>query len=233
MSSDLLGVPEAAQELKVSPARVRELLAHGALPGEKLAGRWLLRRADVHARRGDPTPPGRPLTPANAWLLLLEASQEPQPKPADPMAHWRMRRALRYPGLAAMRPRLQSRAHTHHLWALDAELRRLRDTPGVVLSGSSAATALNLDLAAPDTLDAYIPAADLQALIAEHALQAAEPAQANVTLRAVPDDAWSLHARHYAPAAAVALDLALYPDARSARAGMGLLNNLDRQHHQA
>jgi hypothetical protein len=79
------------------------------------------------------------------------------------MALWRVRHNLKYPGLAAMRPRLQGRAHTHHLWALDAELRRLRDTPGVVLSGSRAATALNLDLAAPDdTLNAYIPAAHLQ-----------------------------------------------------------------------
>ncbi|HEY3759159.1 MAG TPA: helix-turn-helix domain-containing protein [Solirubrobacteraceae bacterium] len=229
MLSDMIGVQEAASELRVGASRVRELLAQGALPGEKLGGRWLLRRADVLARRRKPVPPGRPLSTGNAWLLLLEASGERPPGPVDAVARWRMRRALVYPGLAAMRPRLQHRAQAHHLWALPAELRALRDARDMVLTGSSATGGLGLELVAPDALDAYVPAQRLRALVAEHALQEVDAAQANVTLRAVPREAWLLDGRELAPAAAVALDLAGYPDSRSARVGEGLLRQLDRE----
>lgn len=232
MPSDLIDVQEAASELRVGASRVRELLAQGALPGEKLGGRWLLSRADVLARRREPVPPGRPLSAGNAWLLLLEASGERPPGPVDAVAHWRMRRALAHPGLAAIRGRLQRRAQVHHLWALPAELRALRDTQDVVLTGSSAAGTLGLELVAPDALDAYIPAQRLQALAAEHALQDAHAAQANVTLRAVPREAWLLDGRDLAPAAAAALDLASYPDSRSARLGERLLEQLDHDGRQ-
>lgn len=131
-----------------------------------------------------------------------------------------------------MRPRLERRAKTHHLWALPAELRALHDTPDVVPTGSSAAAALNLELVAPDTLDAYVPEQRLEQLIDEHALQPAEPAQANLTLRAVPDGAWMLDSREVAPTAAVALDLTSYTDPRSARVGRNLLDALDREHLQ-
>ncbi len=232
MRLDFIDVQEAARELRVGPARVRELLAQGVLPGDKLGGRWLIRRSDVQARLRDPTPPGRPLSAANAWLMLLEASGEQPPKPVDAVARWRVRRALAYPGLAAMRPRLERRAQTHLLWTLPAELRTLHATADVVPTGSSAAAALNLELVAPDTLDAYVREQRLEQLIAEHALQPAEPAQANVTLRAIPDGAWMLDARELAPPAAVALDLTSYSDPRSARVGRNLLNTLDRDHRQ-
>lgn len=232
MSADLISVREAAHELQVGQARVRELLVQGALPGEKLGGRWVIRREDVRARHRDPAPPGRPLSVANAWLLLLEASDEQPPKPVDAVARWRMRRALAFPGLMAMRPRLERRANVHYLWAHPAELRSLRATPDVVLTGSSAAAALHLELVAPDTVDAYVPERRLEQLIAEHALQPSESIQANTTLRAVPDGAWMLDDRESAPAAAVGLDLALYPDPRSARAGRSLLAALDREHRQ-
>lgn len=228
MQSDLMGVEEAARELEVGPSRVRELIAHGVLPAEKLGGRWLTRREDVLARRIDPTPAGRPLSSRNAWLALLEASDEPAPLPADPVARWRVRRSLEHQGLLVMRPRLRRRAQAHRLWALPGELRQLRAAPDVVLTGSSAAGALHLQLLAPDTIDAYVLATRLPELVQQHALQDARPTQANVVLRAIPDDVWMLAARKQAPVAAVALDLADYPDSRSARAGRHLLADLDR-----
>jgi excisionase family DNA binding protein len=233
MPSDMIGVPEAAHEMGVVPSRVRALIAQGTLPAQKLSGRWLISREDVLARRRDPVPSGRPLSARNAWLLLLEASGEQPPQPVDTVARWRMRRSLRYPGLAAMRPRLTSRAAAYHLWALPGELRVLRDERDVALSGSSAASALGLELVAPDTVDAYIPATRLAALVREHALQDAHPTQANVMLRAVPKDAWMLGARELAPAAAVAIDLASYADSRSARTGKRLLKELDRGYRRA
>ena len=232
MLSNLIGVPEAAREMGVVPSRVRALIAQGTLPAQKLSGRWLISREDVLARCRDPVPSGRPLSACNAWLLLLEASGEQPPQPVDPVARWRMRRSLRYQGLAAMGPRLTRRATAHHLWALPGELRVVRDDRDVALSGSSAAGALGLGLVAPDTVDAYIPATRLAALVHEHALQDAHPTQANVTLRAVPEDVWMLNARELAPAAAVAIDLASYADSRSARAGKRLLEELDRGHRR-
>jgi len=79
-------------------------------------------------------------------------------------------------------------------------------------------------LVAPDTVDAYVRRSELGTLVDEHGLQPPSTAvQANVTLRAVPDDAWLLDERELAPIAAVALDLSFYTDNRSARAGHELL----------
>src|SRR5207245_1142008 len=122
-------------------------------------------------RRREPVPAGRPLAARNAWALLLEASGSEVSTRVDPVALWRMRRSLAYPGLSAMRPRLERRANEHRLWGLAGELRELRDEEDVVLTGSSAAGALGLKLAAPDTIDAYVPASRLRQLVREHRLQ--------------------------------------------------------------
>ncbi len=232
MASEFIDVPEAARELGVVQSRVRSLIASGALPAEKLGGRWLLDRRDVAARGRQPTGPGRPLRPRNAWILLLAASSEEPDAPIDPLARWRMNRTLAYPGLAAMRSRADQRARTHRFWALPGELRALHDEPGLVLSGSSAAGNLGLDLLAPDTLDAYLPASQLERLVRRHGLQMTSEAEANILLRAVPDEDWLLADRRIAPIAAVALDLASYPDSRSSRIGLRLLDRLAAEHAQ-
>ena len=227
MDQDLISVKDAARELNVDPSWVRALIAGGSLAAEKVAGRWLVDPAGVRERQRDPRPAGRPLTARNAWVLILEASGEPPKKDVDPLVLWRMRRSLAHPGLAAMRPRLASRATPHHLWGLDSELERLLGSEGVVASGSSAAGKLGLELAAPNTLDAYVPELKLDGLIREHALEPARPSRANLTLRAVPREAWMIGGRKLAPPAAVALDLTSYPDSRSARVGQEMLSDLE------
>lgn len=97
----------------------------------------------------------------------------------------------------------------------------------LVLTGSSAAASLKLGLAAPDTIDAYIPARSAEAIVEEYGLEPAAAARANVMLRLVPDEAWVLSGRAVAPRAAVGIDLAGYADPRSARAGAELLARLD------
>ena len=96
-----------------------------------------------------------------------------------------------------------------------------------MLTASSAAGALELGLLAPETVDAYVPAERLEALASEYGLEPAASRDANVLLRAVPDDGWLLAGRRIAPRAAVGLDLASYPDARSARVGAEILAELD------
>lgn len=227
MAPELMGVAEAARELNVDPSRVRSLISNGLLRAEKISGRWLLDGSSVRARRRAPVPPGRPLAARNAWALLLDASGDESPARVDSVASWRMRRALEHPGLSAMRPRLERRAVERRFWALPGELPALRDEDDAVLSGSSAAGELGLDLVAPDTVDAYVPSSRVQQLVRSHALQEAPLVEANVTLRAVPDDAWMLAGRNVAPEAAVALDLASYPDPRSSRVGLQLLRRYE------
>ena len=224
---EFVDVTEAARELGLDPSRVRALIAGGALRADKVGGRWLVRWDSVVARRRAPVPPGRPLTPRNAWALLLEASGEPVPDDVEPVARWRRRQALQYRGLVAIPRRLDRRARVQQFWALPGELRALRDDDALVLTGSSAAGALKLELAAPDAIDAYVPLDRAEEIVRAHALEEAPVAQANVTLRVVPDEAWMLGGRRIAPKAAVALDLASYSDSRSARVGTELLEWLN------
>jgi hypothetical protein len=224
---ELIDVSHAARELGLHPSRVRSLIADGALRADKVGGRWLVHWDSVVSRRREPIPPGRPLAARNVWTLLLEASGEPIPDGTDPVSLWRMRQALRHQGLVAVRGRLERRARVHRLWALPGELRRLLGDDALVLTGSSAAGALDLELAAPDTVDAYLPASRLSEVVDTYGLEEAPASQTNVLLRSVPDDAWVLTGRRVAPQAAVALDLASYADPRSARVGMEMLQRLD------
>lgn len=224
---DVLDVSHAARELGVNPSRVRALIAAGALDAYKIGGRWLVEPSSVAARRREASAAGRPLAPRNAWALLLAASGDELPAELDAVARWRIGQALRVHGLDELRSRLARRAEPRRYWALPGELRALRDREGLVLSGSSAAGGYDLELVAPDAIDAYVPDRLVERLERDHALESASTAQSNVVLRAVPDDAWLLDGRRVAPLAAVALDLSAYADPRSARVGADVLARLD------
>ena len=56
----MLSVAEAARELGVSPARVRKLIADGALPASKAGRAWVLREEDVMDRLSAHVRAGRP-----------------------------------------------------------------------------------------------------------------------------------------------------------------------------
>lgn len=231
---ELVSVPEAAHELKLNPSRVRSLIADGSLRADKIAGRWLVHSESVAARQREPMPPGRPMAARNAWAMLLAASGEPFPEGMDPAVRWRLRQALAHRGLVAVRGRLGRRADVERFWALPGELRALHKSKDIVLTGSSAAGVLELPLAAPDAVDAYIRASRLDELVEEHGLdEVDEVGQDNVVLRIVPDEAWMLDERRTAPIAAVALDLSFYPDSRSARVGHDLLKRADREARRA
>jgi len=231
---ELVSVPEAARELRLNPSRVRSLIVDGSLRADKIAGRWLVHSESVAERQREPVPSGRPMAARNAWAMLLAASGEPFPEGIDPAVRWRLRQALTHQGLVAVRGRLGRRAEVERFWALPGELRALHMSKDIVLTGSSAAGALGLPLAAPDTIDAYIRASRLDELVDEHGLDDVdEVGQDNVVLRIVPDEAWLLDERRAAPIAAVALDLSFYPDSRSARVGHDLLKRADREARRA
>ncbi len=213
----LLPVSAAADELSVHPSRVRALIASGVLVAEKVGGVWLVDRASIAGRNRQPISAGRPLSPANAWALLLAASGGELPSELEPSARWRVRRALEVYGLDALRSRLVRRAEPLSYWALAGELRALRDRGDLVFSGPSAAAAYDLGLVGADAIDAYVSARLIGPLQREHALERMSGPESNVVLRAVPDGAWLLNDRRFAPLAAVAVDLCSYAEPRGTR----------------
>lgn len=222
-----VAVEEAARHLRLTPARVRALIASGGLRAEKMGGRWLVEWDSVLARERSQGAAGRPLKARNAWALLLLASGDDLPPGFDQHARWRISQTLERHHLVDLRSRLDGRARMHHLWALPGELRPLRAEEDLVLTASSAAGALELGLLAPDTVDAYVPAGRMEAVASKYGLEPVASYEATVILRTVPDDAWLLEDRRIAPRAAVGLDLASYPDSRSARLGAEVLAQLD------
>ncbi|HEY5261191.1 MAG TPA: helix-turn-helix domain-containing protein [Solirubrobacteraceae bacterium] len=224
---DLLPVSIAAAELGVHPSRVRALIASGSLTAEKVGGVWLVDRASIAGRNRQQSSAGRPLAPGNAWALLLAASGEDLPSELEASARWRVRQALGVYGLSALRPRLARRAVPSSYWALAGELRALRERADLVLSGSSAAAGYDLGLVGSDALDAYVPAGLVASLQREHALELVSGPESNVVLRAVPDDAWLLAGRRFAPLAAVAIDLCSYADQRASRIGADVIERID------
>ncbi len=230
MAASVLDIASAASELGVSAARVRALAASGQIEAEKIGGRWLISRAEIASRAQRKPAPGRPMSARNAWGVLAIASGEDEHAAhLDSVAQWRIRQALAQQGIAGLAGKLANRAAVHRYWALPEELRALHDHGRICLSGSSAAGAYGLDLVAPDAVDGYVRAAELDHLVKEHALAASDLPRANLILRAVPGEAWALENRSVAPFAAVALDLADYPDARSARVGNEALRRIDME----
>jgi excisionase family DNA binding protein len=224
---DLLSVSAAADELSVHPSRVRALIASGALAAEKVGGVWLVDRASIAGRNRQQASAGRPLSPGNAWALLLAASGEDLPPELEAAARWRIRQALKNYRLEDLRPRLARRAESASYWALPGELRALCDRVDLVLSGPSAAAEYDLGLVGADALDAYVPESLIASLQREHALERMSGPESNVVLRVVPDDAWLLDDRRFAPLAAVAIDLSSYADPRAVRIGGEVLAQID------
>lgn len=224
---DLIASSDAAALLKVHPSRVRALAVAGELPGEKIAGRWLVDRRAVIQRAQSAPPAGRPLSSRNAWQLLFLASGEAM-RDLSAKARWRLKRALQSEGLEALRARLVRRGAPQRFSAHPGELAYIAEDQRVVLSGVSAARPHGLALVPGKELEGYVGSADLRAVVEKHALHPAE-GSGNVLLRVVPDEAWLFeHGDRYAPPAAVAFDLIESRDALSARAGMKLLRRLDR-----
>ena len=226
-SMDLIPSSEAAALLQVHPSRVRALLSANELPGEKIAGRWLVDRRAVMRRAQSSRPAGRPLSPRNAWQLLFLASGRVVDG-LSPKVRWRLNRALREEGLSGLQAGLVRRGAAQQFNAHPGELAYIANDKRVVLSGISAAPSCGLELVPGNEIEGYVRSADLAAMVKKHALHPAEGA-GNVLLHIVPDEAWLFERRdRYAPPAAVAFDLIESPDIRSARAGKKLLRQQER-----
>lgn len=225
--SDLLSIPEAAEELGLHPSRVRALAAAGTLPAVKIGKQWAVDRVAVARRLRGEHGAGRPLEPHNAWAILFLASGD-QPDWLSAKEVWRFRQLLRIDGLSRLAPRLGRRGKPRPLAAHPGELAYLLEDRALVRSGVSAAGSYELDLVSGAEADGYITESRLGEFERAHALEPASMGAANVVVRVVPDSAWHFSpGRKVAPPAAVALDLLQDADPRSQRAGRELLKRTE------
>jgi hypothetical protein len=224
----LISVPDAADALGLSPARVRLLAANGGLPAQKIGGRWLVERNGVEKRRSRGSAGGRPFAPRNAWAVLGLASGE-EVDQIDSVTRSRLRRLLSFEGLSSLAPRLERRAEVYRFSGHPGEIRHVLADKRLVASGVSAAQEVGLDVMSGREADGYVSGSDLNGFVEEHALFPVAAVDANVVLRVVLDDVWAefLKGRPHAPEAAVALDLAEDLDPRSRAAGEKLIRRLD------
>ena len=111
---------------------------------------------------------------------------------------------LREHPLAEHAEALRDRAWREVFEAHPSELSRLRDQPGVLPTGVSAADLVGL-VGEAQTGELYAPVAEREAIVAEHALL---PGAGDVTARWVPDEVWAAlePVGGIAPRAAVLID---------------------------
>lgn len=211
-----LPVSDAAHRLGVSDQRVRAMISAGAVDAQKVAGAWWISAESLARVAALNRPAGRPLSPKSAWSLLLIASGEPLTC-ASSRVRWRASVALSERGLAESFGRLGNRAARHAFLAHPAELPRLAGREDLMLGGVSAAATHRLGLQGGNEVEAYIAADAIERVAQRHGL--VRSSEANVVLRAIPEDMWPVLRRPVAPIAAVLADLAEHADPRARRVG--------------
>ncbi|HVW30995.1 MAG TPA: helix-turn-helix domain-containing protein [Acidimicrobiia bacterium] len=212
-----MGVDEAAAQLGLSQHRVRYLIHSGRLPARRVAGRWLVERADVE-RLAEGRSPGRPLSPRVAWglIALLDRGDAPWlSAPERSRLRARMRAA---PSLDQLARACRGRAHVHRLHVHPGALPRALAWPGAVPTGASAG--------GHDVVDArqgelYLPEADVVRLRKELRARPAGSDDANLVIRVPAGGLWPFPDGAAGPMA-VALDLWDAGDSRSRRAAQRL-----------
>jgi excisionase family DNA binding protein len=72
---EFLSVAEAAEQLGVSPRRVRQLIDHEELDASRVGRIWMVHAGSVERRRLQPAAAGRPLDSQRVWSIALVADQ--------------------------------------------------------------------------------------------------------------------------------------------------------------
>ncbi|MBX7136198.1 MAG: helix-turn-helix domain-containing protein [Fimbriimonadaceae bacterium] len=161
---NLMSGPEVAKQLGISERRVRAMIAEGSLPAQRMMGRWVIPTNAVASFRAKSA--GRPMAEQSAWSVLRRLAGDPDPMPP------RLRHRL--DGLAedaAPAQRLRSwvgnRGESIRLCAFKPALDGLQDDDRIVLSGDRVVD----DLEPSGQLRLYANAADIDDVIADHALR--------------------------------------------------------------
>ncbi len=220
----LVNVAEAAQQLGVSPRRVRQMLADELVPAVRLGRAWAVEQRHVDRLKNRRASAGRPWSLSSAWAAL--AAADGHESSLSPVDRSRARRRLGRAGLVGIAQRLVARADSKRFYGHPSVLERIGNEPDVVRSGVSAANEHGADLLAWDFLEAYVPKSAAEDIIRRYALDV-DAERANVVLRIVEDSAWPFApGERFAPRAVVAIDLLESGDERSRRAGLALARQL-------
>lgn len=215
----LLGVIDAAEELDMSPRRVRQMLASGQLHGQRIGRSWAVDRADIQQLRRSGV--GRPWNAASAWdVLELAAGGKPK---GSPVERSRARKRLADNGLAGLVGQLRSRSERRSMYAHPSSLDRIADEVGVVRSGVSAFDEHDVDLIVSDEAEIYVRESQVAGLVDRYALDP-KADRPNLIVRVVDGDVWPFNEDvNVAPWPVVAVDLLDANDERSRRAGLELI----------
>ena len=184
-----MSVPQAAAELGVSVARIRQRIDEGSLVAEKLGGRWLVDLASSGSV--DRPQRGRPVRPESVWYSLLALRLAapvdlPEHEGADLLSPElvaeaskispasRHRAVARLSGAIARKDHddilawLRNRGERRVYQAAMAELQPLREDDRLLPSGLSHPDSLMHD---PRVAEGYVAAADIDAVAADHWLE--------------------------------------------------------------
>lgn len=197
MDADVLSVREAAEQLRVSSERVRQLIHAGSLPARRSSAGWLIRADAVAARIRSAARAGRPVSPRTAWAILcvLSAALEGgaaghaagavrdrrlrhhvvqllsvMPSPADDPERWRLL--------------LAPRGRAEQMWVHPGLLPKLCADERVRAGGDRAAANVADGLSESPVCDLYVAGPDVEKIAAQYRLRADPDGQ--VRLHAVP-----------------------------------------------
>lgn len=225
----LIAVPEAAERLGVTRARVQQRIKGGSLPAQKIGRDWVINEADLRMVVRQRS--GRPLSPASTRDLMAVAAGQ-----SDQLSPWAKSRArARLADLCREAPRqhdlddfaalmghmLGARARRALYRASPLDLPALRDDSRLHLSGASAPAA---NMSAADLVEAYVDAGDLEDLERDHLLSPAKHDRANVVLHVIVGG--SGQELHLASDLVIAADLAEHPGPRERGRAQELLIEL-------
>lgn len=193
-----LSVSEAAQRLGVNAPRVRQRIADGSLPAERVGHQWVIDDA-VLVRVAEQKSSGRPLSARSAWALIALSDGDRSAAGVSPAERVRARRrwvelselaasALgsedgRKQGAAALRKLLRNRAERRLYRAASSDLPDLRSDRRLQLAGLSR----DSGLASGDIVEAYVHDDALASVIDDYLLSPAASG-GNVVLHEVPAD---------------------------------------------
>jgi excisionase family DNA binding protein len=197
MDADVLSAFEAAEQLGISSARVRQLIRAGSLPARRSSAGWLIPADAVADRSGSPRA-GRPASPRTAWAVLCVLSSALADDAAKPPGCVVRDRRLRHHVLQLLsampdpaddpgrwRALLASRGRTERMWAHPGLLSNLCDDDRTSIGGDRAAAHAGEGLSKAGVCDLYVAEADVKEVVARYRLRPDPGGQ--VKLRVVPE----------------------------------------------
>lgn len=217
---EFVAMTDAARWLGVTTRQVQYLVARGDL---RLVAPGLIDRASldrhIATRQGSRR---RAWSESTAWAAAAILSDVPAPW-LGPTQHSRLKGTLRRLNGIELVSRARGRAEVHRYQGHSRAAERLRHE---LIDTSDAAAVLGL-IEAPDRVDGYVAAHDLNKIVARHAL--IEDAGGHYTLRATTMDLATVRTLAEKAPTLAALDLAESLDIRERQTSLNFLDDRLKQ----